>query len=110
MLCSAKATSIRRLKEFEAAVAANPNDAFLHFRLASLYLRKGDLKKALVEAETAAQAGAQERGPPSASGRALFLAWAKTKKALRNMTKFCKLDPKNQEALLYLGALYLAGR
>ena len=41
------------LKEFEAAVAAKPDDAFLHFRLASLYLRKGDLKKALVEAEAA---------------------------------------------------------
>ncbi len=41
------------LKEFEAAVQANPSDGFLRFRLATLYLRKGDLKKALVEAETA---------------------------------------------------------
>ncbi len=41
------------LKEFEAAAQASPDDAFLHFRLASLYLRKGDLKKAVVEAEAA---------------------------------------------------------
>jgi Flp pilus assembly protein TadD len=33
------------LKEFELAVQENPRDAFLHFRLATLYLRKGDLKK-----------------------------------------------------------------
>ena len=39
------------LKEFESAAHDNPNDSFLHFRLATLYLRKGDLKKALVEAE-----------------------------------------------------------
>jgi tetratricopeptide (TPR) repeat protein len=41
------------LKEFEAAVGANSNDAFLRFRLASLYLRKGDMRKALSEAEAA---------------------------------------------------------
>ena len=35
------------LKELEAAAQTNPDDAFLRFRLASLYLRKGDLKKAL---------------------------------------------------------------
>src|SRR5262249_6186492 len=39
------------LKEFEAAARANPGDSFLHFRLATLYLRKGDLKKAVGEAE-----------------------------------------------------------
>src|SRR5262245_18394514 len=37
------------LKEFEAAARANPDDSFLHFRLATLYLRKGDLKKAVGE-------------------------------------------------------------
>src|ERR1700752_2042294 len=39
------------LKEFEAASRLKPDDAFLRFRLASLYLRKGDLKEALVAAE-----------------------------------------------------------
>ena len=39
------------LKEFEAAAQASPSEAFLRFRLAALYLRKGDLKKALEEAE-----------------------------------------------------------
>ena len=43
------------LKEFEAAVSVNPDDAFLRFRLASLYLRKGDMRKALSEAEAAAK-------------------------------------------------------
>ena len=32
------------LKEFEVASQDNPNDAFLHFRLGTLYLRKGDFK------------------------------------------------------------------
>jgi tetratricopeptide (TPR) repeat protein len=31
------------LKELEAAAAAKPDEAFLHFRLASFYLRRGDL-------------------------------------------------------------------
>ena len=44
----------KALKEFEAAAQANPDDAFLRFRLATLYLRKGDLKSALTEAQTAA--------------------------------------------------------
>ena len=35
------------LKEFEAAALASPSDSFLHFRLAQLYLRRGDLRKAL---------------------------------------------------------------
>jgi tetratricopeptide (TPR) repeat protein len=41
------------LKEFESASAINPDDAFLRFRLATLYVRKGDLKRALDEAEAA---------------------------------------------------------
>src|SRR5918996_364145 len=41
------------LKEFEAAAQAVPTDAFLRFRLATLYLRKGDLKRAVEEAEAA---------------------------------------------------------
>src|SRR5688572_29555772 len=36
------------LKEFEAAAEGDPEDSFLRFRLATLYLRRGDLKKALV--------------------------------------------------------------
>ena len=39
------------LQEFESASQANPEDAFLRFRLATLYVRKGDLKRGLVEAE-----------------------------------------------------------
>src|SRR5437016_10665164 len=41
------------VKAFEAAVQANPSDGFLRFSLATLYLRKGELRKELVEAETA---------------------------------------------------------
>src|SRR5574341_1312612 len=41
------------LTEFEAAVQADPSNPFLRFRLATLYLQKGDLKKALREAEEA---------------------------------------------------------
>src|SRR5258708_37264959 len=52
------------LKEFEAAVAAAPNDGFLHFRLASPYLRQGEFKKALVEAETAGGLEARSAGRP----------------------------------------------
>jgi Tfp pilus assembly protein PilF len=76
------------LKEFEAAVAAEPNDAFLHFRLASLYLRKGDLKKALVEAETAVgwspRAWITTCFWPGSTHRL-----TKTKKVLPNTMKFC---------------------
>jgi len=41
------------LKEFEAASQASPTDGFLHYRLAQLYLRRGDLRKAMGEAEFA---------------------------------------------------------
>src|SRR4051794_5476298 len=35
------------LVEFQAAAAGDPANSFLRYRLATLYLRKGDLKKAL---------------------------------------------------------------
>src|SRR6266568_6628505 len=94
------------LKEFEAAVQANPSDSFLHFRLATLYLRKGDLKKALVEAEIAV------RTDPKAVDNHLLLAGlysslGENQKGIIEYTEVLKLDPQNQEAMLYLGALYL---
>ena len=51
------------LKEFEAATQASPTDGFLHFRLAQLYLRRG---------EVGGQVGTQERRLPFAPGGALF--------------------------------------
>ena len=47
------------LPEFEAAVAADPTNAFLRHRLATLLLRKGDFKGALKEAEEAARLAPQ---------------------------------------------------
>ena len=43
------------LAEFQAAAAADPTNAFLRFRLATLFVRKGDLKQALKEGEEAAR-------------------------------------------------------
>ena len=104
--CSARANSSGALKEFEAAAQANPGDSFLHFRLATLYLRKGDLKKAVAEAETAVRLD-----PKSVDNHlllaGLYSSLGENQKGLAEYTEVLKLDPKNQEAMLYLGALYL---
>ena len=44
------------LKEFETAAQLNSEDGFLRYRLATLYLRRGDLKRAVNEAEAAVTA------------------------------------------------------
>ena len=62
------------LKEFEAAAQANPGDSFLHFRLATLYLRKGDLKKAVVEAEIAVRTRPQRCRQSSSSCRSVLFS------------------------------------
>jgi len=43
------------LVEYEAAVQADPSSAYLRFRLAALYIRKGDLERALSEAKEASR-------------------------------------------------------
>ena len=78
----------------------------MHFRLATLYLRKGDLKKAVVEAEIAARTD-----PPSVNSHlllaGLYSSLGENQKGIKEYTEVLKLDPHSQEAMLYLGALYL---
>ena len=92
------------LKEFEAA-GGDLVDSFLHFRLAQLYLRGGDLRKALGEAESAVRLE-----PKSVDYRfilaGLYSRWAIMEGRWRNTTRVVT-DSSNQEALLYAGALYL---
>ena len=95
------------LTEFESAAQKSPGDSFLHLRLATLYLRKGDLKKAQSEAETAVKLDPVECGQTHLLLAGLYTSLGENQRGLREYNEVLKIDPKNQEALLYLGALYL---
>ncbi len=97
------------LKEFEAASQANPDDAFLHFRLASLYLRKGDLKKALVEAEAAVRLD-----PKSVDSHlllaGLYSSLGENQKGLDEYNEVLKLDPHESRSPALSGRALFAAR
>ena len=94
------------LKEYEAAVQADPTNSYLRIRLATLYLRKGDLKGSLKEAEEAVRLE-----PKGIENRlllaGLYSAMGADTRAVQEYGEVLRLDPNNQDGLLYAGALYL---
>ncbi|MGH7814769.1 MAG: tetratricopeptide repeat protein [Candidatus Binataceae bacterium] len=93
------------LKYFAAAVHSDPANGPLRMELATLYVHEGRLKDALPQAERAVALEPKSTGP-------LLLAaginWALGHHAAaeKEYRAVLDLDPKNQEAFLYLGTLY----
>src|SRR5215469_1817306 len=93
------------LKGFAQAVQYDPNNAALRVRLATLYVRDGQLKDALEQCNAALKID-------PASNDALLLAagissaLGDNASAENDYKQAIKVDPKSQEAYLYLGTIY----
>src|SRR5438552_10968507 len=93
------------LAAFQAAVRADPDAPLLRLRLAPLYVRSGQLDRALEQVDavvklepTNLEALSLQAGVLSALGR--------DDEAVATYERVLKLDPESQDAYLYLGALY----
>jgi len=93
------------LRDYEATVNADPHNAVLRVKLATLYVRQSRLKNALDQVKQAIaldpkliEARLLEAGISSAMGDNAL--------AEQQYEEVLRLDPKNQEACLYLGTLY----
>jgi len=93
------------MKEYEAAVAADPSSALLRQRLTMLYVRANRLQEAKQQIEAAV-----ELDPEDVQSRVLLAgilsALGQEDAAVAEYEHVLQLDPKNQEAHLFLGALY----
>ena len=93
-------------KEYELAVAADPTSALLRQRLAMLYVRDNRLPEALGQI-----AKGVEFDPSNVQARVLHAgilsALGRDGEAVTEYETVLELDPKNQEAHLFLGALYV---
>src|SRR5271170_6571100 len=93
------------LKDYAEAVQYDPSNAALKVRLATLYVRDGRLKEALVQINQALAID-----PDSADARLLGAgissALGDDPTAEKDYREVLRLNPKNQEAYLFLGTLY----
>ena len=93
------------LKAFRAAVAHDPESPLLRQRLAMLLVRKGMLAEALEHCQKVVEIEPeQHRG--AASPRRHPLGAESPGRGGRAVRQVIELEPRNQEAYLYLGALY----
>ncbi|TMA38405.1 MAG: tetratricopeptide repeat protein, partial [Deltaproteobacteria bacterium] len=94
----------RAIREFEQAVAADPDTALLRRRLATLYVRTGQLERALEQGTAAVKAE-----PQNAEGLELLAgvlsSLGRDDEATAGYERLLAIDPGNQEAYLYLAAL-----
>ncbi len=94
------------IEEYQKTIALDPKSVILHKELAELYLRLGDMNKARAELKDA-----MVLAPDNLE---VLLLWANVsqmleqgQQAIDTYQKILSLDKENQEALLYLGNLYL---
>ena len=91
---------------FEKAVQADPDTPMLRLRLATLYVRTGELD----QRARAVRARGAKRQPDNLDALALLAgidtALGRDDDAIHSYERLLARDPDFQEAYLYLGALY----
>lgn len=95
----------RAVKEYEKAVEADPGTSMLRMRLATLYVRTGNLDGALVQAQKVADADPGNLEALELLAGAMS-ARGKDDEAVALYERVLAADPDRTEPYLYLGALY----
>jgi len=75
----------------------------LHTNLAAIYLKQGAPEKALLQAEKAIRPTQVHSGLSAPGG--LYLSTGRRDQAIQTYQTILQIDPKSQEALLFLGTL-----
>jgi len=93
------------IQEYEAALANDPESAFLEMELAALYQRQGDVKQALAHAEKSLRLDPQQQEAYFLLA-SLHVGLNQLEEATREYERIITLDPENREARLFLATLY----
>src|SRR3990172_2680532 len=99
----------KSIAEYKIALQYDPDSAYLLNNLASVSLRKGDLKGAIFYGEEAVR-----NDPTYVPARVqlgkLYYSMKEPEKAIKQFMQVLKIDPLEEEAYIFLGSLYAESR